>query len=256
MSFATDVKSSSELLKGKWVLITGASKGVGEGIAVTFAKHGACVALVARSQDKLEQTAEACKKAGAPEVDVVSCDMTSSKAIDEMAKTLLERHQCMDVLVNSAGIFPMTGQTPLEGDPDEWEQNIQINLTGPMRLTRRLTPAMAAKGEGYHINISSSAGKHPSPKQCAYSAAKWGMTGFALSSAKALKEHGIRVMTIFPSVVDTDLARKRMEKEDLNPDNMIKVEDVCELVLLPFRVSANSVPQEVVLDVMKDPTEM
>ena len=47
-----------------------------------------------------------------------------------------------------------------------------------------------------------------------------------------------------------------MEKEDLNPDNMIKVEDVCELVLLPFRVSANSVPQEVVLDVMKDPTEM
>ena len=53
-----------------------------------------------------------------------------------------------------------------------------------MRLTRRLTPAMAAKGEGYHINISSSAGKHPSPKQCAYSAAKWGMTGFALSSAK------------------------------------------------------------------------
>ena len=55
MSFATDVKSSSELLKGKWVLITGASKGVGEGIAVTFAKHGACVALVARSQDKLEQ---------------------------------------------------------------------------------------------------------------------------------------------------------------------------------------------------------
>ncbi len=70
------------------------------------------------------------------------------------------------------------------GDPDEWEQNIQINLTGPMRLTRRLTPAMAEKGEGYHINISSSAGKHPSPKQCAYSAAKWGMTGFALSSAK------------------------------------------------------------------------
>ena len=63
----------------------------------------------------LLQTAEACKKAGAPEVDVVSCDMTSSKAIDEMAKTLLERHQCMDVLVNSAGIFPMTGQTPLEG---------------------------------------------------------------------------------------------------------------------------------------------
>lgn len=55
MSFATDVKSSSELLKGKWVLITGASKGVGEGIAVTFAKHGACVALVARSQDKLEE---------------------------------------------------------------------------------------------------------------------------------------------------------------------------------------------------------
>jgi len=70
------------------------------------------------------------------------------------------------------------------GDPDEWEENIQINLIGPMRLTRRLTPAMAEKGEGYHINISSSAGKHPSPKQCAYSAAKWGMTGFALSSAK------------------------------------------------------------------------
>ena len=72
----------------------------------------------------------------------------------------------------------------LSGDPDEWEENMQVNLIGPMRLTRRLTPPMAEKGEGYHINISSSAGKHPSPKQCAYSAAKWGMTGFSLSSAK------------------------------------------------------------------------
>lgn len=79
-------------------------------------------------------------------------------------------------------------QMVLVGDPDEWEQNIQINLTGPMRLTRRLTPAMAEKGEGYHINISSSAGKHPSPSQCAYSAAKWGMTGFALSAAKVTND--------------------------------------------------------------------
>ena len=74
----------------------------------------------------------------------------------------------------------------LSGDPDEWEENMQVNLIGPMRLTRRLSPPMAEKGEGYHINISSSAGKHPSPKQCAYAAAKWGMTGFALSSAKVL----------------------------------------------------------------------
>ena len=63
-----------------------------------------------------------------------------------------------------------------------------------MRLTRRLTPAMADKGEGYHINISSSAGKHPSPKQCAYSAAKWGMTGFALSSAKVRFESWMRIL--------------------------------------------------------------
>lgn len=244
----------SNLLKGKWVLVTGASKGVGEGIAITYAKQGASIALVARSEDKLQDTAEACKSAGAPAVEIYPCDMTSSKSIDQLAETLLHSHGCIDVLVNCAGIFPMTGQTPLEGDPDEWEQNIQINLTAPMRLTRRLTPAMVKKGEGYHVNISSSAGKHPSPKQCAYSAAKWGMNGFALSSAKAMKEHGIRVMTIFPSVVDTALARKRMEKEDLNPDNMIRTEDVCELVMLPFKVSANAVPQEIVLDAMKNPS--
>jgi len=159
------LEAKGELLKGKWVFI-----------AVKFAQQGAKIALVARSQDKLEdvsvhcicimlaaavalaprmpkslcqvcynsakpevtvgqmqlrivkwiwqrqehfvcllQTAEACKKAGAPEVDVVPCDMKSSKSIDEMAKTLLDRHKCMDVLVNSAGIFPMEGQTPLEG---------------------------------------------------------------------------------------------------------------------------------------------
>lgn len=61
------------------------------------------------------QTAEACKKAGAPEVDVVPCDMSSSKSIDELAKTLLDKHKCIYVLVNSAGIFPLQGQTPLEG---------------------------------------------------------------------------------------------------------------------------------------------
>ena len=70
------------------------------------------------------------------------------------------------------------------GDPDEWEQNIYINLVGPMRLMRRLSPAMADKGEGYHIILSSSAGKSPKPAQCAYAGAKWGMTGFALSAAK------------------------------------------------------------------------
>ncbi|KAL3155118.1 hypothetical protein ABBQ38_011176 [Trebouxia sp. C0009 RCD-2024] len=245
---------SSGLLKGKWALVTGASKGLGKAIAITYAKQGASIALAARSEDKLKDVAEACKKAGAPEVDVLPIDMMSSKSIDTLAATLLERHKCIDVLVNCAGIFPMSGQTPLEGDPDEWDENMQVNLLGPMRLTRRLTPAMAEKKEGYHINISSSAGKHPSPSQCAYSAAKWGMTGFSLSSAKALKEHGIRVVTIFPSMADTPLARKRMEKEDLNPDNMIKPEDVCELVLLPFKVSANAVPQEIVLDAMKNPS--
>ena len=65
----------------------------------------------------LLQVAEACKKAGAPEVDVLPIDMTSSQSIDTLAKTLLERHKCIDVLVNCAGIFPMSGQTPLEGMP-------------------------------------------------------------------------------------------------------------------------------------------
>ena len=77
------------------------------------------------------------------------------------------------------------------GDPDEWEQNIYINLIGPMRLMRRLSPAMADKGEGYHIILSSSAGKHANPKQCAYAGAKWGMTGFGLSAAKVIATTGL-----------------------------------------------------------------
>ena len=73
------------------------------------------VTAVRVPKDLCWQVAEACKKAGAPEVDILPIDMKSSKSIDTLAKTLLERHKCIDVLVNCAGIFPMTGQTPLEG---------------------------------------------------------------------------------------------------------------------------------------------
>eukprot|EP00803_Ostreobium_quekettii_P011274 evm.model.scf_135.5 EVM.evm.TU.scf_135.5 scf_135:40700-42923(+) len=247
------------MLKGKWCLVTGGGRGIGRSIALALAKESASLALTARSLEQLESVAAECKAAGAPEVEVHTADVTDPKAMDGLAAKLLEKHGCVSVLVNNAGILA-NGMSALEGDPDEWEKMVVADLTTPMRLTRLLAPAMVERKDGAIINISSILGVDPWGHTAAYCAAKFGLRGWSLSCHETLRRSNVKVVCINPGVVRTSLAGGLPA---MVPEDMIIPDDVAEACLLALRTSAKCVPTEITLrnaqncaSMLYDPTEL
>lgn len=123
-----------------WALVTGASSGMGPVIAVALAKEGCNIALAARSKEKMDSVAADCKAAGAPEVEVLPCDLSDPSAVTSLAEGLISRHDGVEILINNAG--NMVNGNPLDGDPDKWEQMMQLNVNAPMR-SPKATPTPA-----------------------------------------------------------------------------------------------------------------
>ncbi|GAB4823798.1 hypothetical protein N2152v2_010844 [Parachlorella kessleri] len=200
--------------------------------------------------DKLEEVAKRCKDAGAPSCEILQLDQADPASIDKLAEeTLMRLGGAPDVLVNNAGVS-QGGADLLTGDPDGWDTTVDINLMGPMRLTRRIAPAMAKRGSGVIINTGSMAGTKPMEKNVHYAASKWGIRGWTLGTYEELRKHGIKTMVIEPGFVATDMT---VHQEGVNPDLMIRQEDMAAAALLPFKMSATGLPLEVVLKLAKSP---
>jgi short-subunit dehydrogenase len=230
-----------EQLKGKWALITGASRGVGWTIAEKFASEGANLILVARSADSLEKLAAELKgKAG--EIDIIPTDMSDSAAIDDLAKKVLEKYGGVDILVNNAGILAANGDSPLEGDPDEWDKLFKLNLSAPLRLTRRLAPSLVERKGGAIINTGSMAAVAANPEQCSYVATKHALLGFSISAFEVLRHHGIKVCIINPAYINSSMTSVRT---DAYFDKMIYPADVAEAAMLVIRTSFNCCPTQI-----------
>eukprot|EP00192_Tetraselmis_astigmatica_P019167 CAMPEP_0117677296 /NCGR_PEP_ID=MMETSP0804-20121206/16670_1 /TAXON_ID=1074897 /ORGANISM="Tetraselmis astigmatica, Strain CCMP880" /LENGTH=230 /DNA_ID=CAMNT_0005486571 /DNA_START=46 /DNA_END=735 /DNA_ORIENTATION=+ len=227
---------------GQWALVTGGGRGVGKAIALALAKKGFSVALTSRSQEQLDKVAGACKEAGAPEVLVLPCDLCSAAAVDEMADQFLAKAGSgVEVLVNNAG--SLASGSPLEGEPDEWDRMMALNLSTPMRLTRRLTPTMAANMKGYVINIGSIAAIEPmSGTSAAYAAAKHGLRGWSISSYLTLRHKNIKCMLINPAFVNTELVAN---VPNTIPERMIQPSDIAAAVDFVLSSSGGCVPEEI-----------
>lgn len=229
------------MLKGLRAVVTGASTGIRRAVAVCFAREGARVLLAARSEKALAQTVADCLAAGAPEAIAVPCDLTAPEGVDALSARVLELGPC-DVLVNNAGMGANGNGT--EGDPDEWDRMLYLNLHAPMRLTRRLAPSMIKQKQGVILNIGSIAGVEPmSGPSAAYAAAKHGLRGWSTSIYQSLRYQNVKVCLVSPAFVDTPL----VAAPGFIRERMIKPEDLAEVCLLPFRMSSASVPTEVTL---------
>ncbi len=235
-------------LNEQTALITGASRGIGRAIAKALAAEGAAVVLAARSRDALEETAAACRQAGARLAQVEVVDLGDGQAIDALASRLVEAHGVIDVLVNNAGMS-LSGHA-LEGDPDEWDERLLVNLAAPMRLTRRLAPAMRAAQRGTIINIGSVAAIEGMTENGAYAASKHGLRGWSLSCYRKLRHEGIKVVLINPAFVDTDMTAG---VEGADRSKMLQPEDIAEAAMLAIRTSAACVPEEITLRLAKPP---
>jgi len=188
-------------IKGKVVLITGASEGIGLATARRFAEAGAKLALVARSAAKLEALADELKAAGAEAISVPS-DVSVPEQVKNAVAETVRHYGRIDVLINNAG--QSAAGTVADVDPDHLRQIIDLNIFGPLIAMQAAIPIMRKHGGGLIINVSSMVSKMRLPGLGAYAATKAALNLLSDTARGELAPDNIRVITIFPRMTATD----------------------------------------------------
>ncbi len=220
-------------MKGKTALITGAGKGIGRAIALALAKEGVNIGLLARTKSDLEKVSSEIEALGV-ETSIVTADVTQIRSVNEAVEQVQQELGFVDILINNAGTASFGKFLDLE--PDQWEHIIKVNLMGPYYVTRAVLPAMISKKTGDIVNISSTAGQRGSAVTSAYSASKFGLIGLSESLMQEVRKHNIRVTTLTPSTVATDLAVE-LKLTDGNPDKVMQPEDFAEFVVCQLKLN-------------------
>jgi 3-oxoacyl-[acyl-carrier protein] reductase len=220
-------------IKGRNALITGAGKGIGKAVALALAAEGVNVALLARTENDLKQTAAEAKALGVKAV-IVTADVADITSVNDAVAKVLLAFGNIDILINNAGVG-VFGKF-LELEPEEWERVIKVNLMGVYYATRAVLPGMITRESGDIINISSTAGLRGAATTSAYSASKFAVIGLTESLMQEVRKHNIRVTALTPSTVATDMA-KDLNLTDGNLDKVMQPEDVAELIVAQLKLN-------------------
>lgn len=191
-------------LDGKVALVTGAARGLGAAIARRFAAEGARVLATDTDEEGVRQLAD---ELGA---HARAHDVTSEAAWDEVAGWAVEMHGQVDVLVNNAGVL-LTARLQ-ETTLEDFRRVQEVNQVGVFLGMRTIAPLMAKRGSGSIINMSSLAGRMGSPYLTAYAASKWAVRGMTKCVAKELAAAGVRVNSLHPGQIDTDMHARQLER--------------------------------------------
>jgi short-subunit dehydrogenase len=192
-------------LKGKVVLITGASSGFGEDAARLFARQGCKVILAARRVDRLHALDQKIEDEGGESL-VIPVDVTDRAEIEIMVQSALDIYGQIDILFNNAGFGRLNWLEDMDPQRDI-ELQVQANLLGVIQVTRAVLPHMLARGSGHIINMSSIAGLIAAPMYTIYSATKFGVRAFTDALRREVYPFGIRVSTIFPGPARTEFGQ-------------------------------------------------
>jgi len=182
------------------VIITGASRGIGRGIATALARRGHTIGAIARSHADLAELASQILSAGGICHTAVA-DVSSQAECEIAVAALTAQLGHVDALVNNAGMI--IRQDVMTIAPDDWRAMMATNINGVFYMCRATIPAMIARGSGHIVNISSISGRLPLAGGSGYAASKYAVTGFSESLFLELREHGIKVTVVFPGSVDT-----------------------------------------------------
>jgi len=191
--------------RGRVAIVTGASSGIGRAIALDLAGRGTTVVAVARRADLLEEVARECKEK-APSSEAVVTDVGDRAAVEKLIAGVLERHGKVDLLINNAGI-PMRVQA-MRLTSDQIERVMRINFLGAAWAITAVLPSMLARHDGHIVNVSSVAGRVGSPRESAYTASKFAMTGFSEVLSADLQGSGVQVHVVYPGPIKTEIWEK------------------------------------------------
>lgn len=188
-------------LKNKVTVITGPAKGMGRAISLAFAKEGAQLVLAGRDLAAIEPVAQEARALGVT-VHVVPCDMTDPAQTEALAQQTLAAFGRIDILVNVAGGSGPIGKTGWETSTDEFNQIVELNMTGCFNTLHAVLPSMVAQRYGKVVNVGGTFGMRGRAGRMAYSASKWGLRGITKSFALEAGPHNINVNCVAPGMVD------------------------------------------------------
>lgn len=209
-----------QMLKGKKVLITGGTAGIGKQIAITFAEQGACVAIFGTNKERAEKVLLELKEAAtSADQDFLAeiVDVSHKESIDAAIADILSKWGQLDVLVNNAGIT--RDGLLMKMSEEQWDQVIDVNLKSVFNTCQALVRPMMKARSGKIINISSIVGLTGNAGQVNYSASKSGVIGFTKSLAQELATRGICVNCIAPGFIET---RMTDELTDAQKEGILK----------------------------------
>ena len=195
-------------LTGKIAIVTGASRGIGRGLAMALAARGAVVVAAARGENAAGTVAEIVAAGGAAEAATV--DVTDSESVTALMAGTVERHGRIDILVNNAGVA--RDQLVLRMKRDDWDSVIAANLTGAFVCAQAAVKTMVRQRSGRIISISSVVGQMGNAGQVNYAASKAGLIGLTKALAKEVASRGITVNAVTPGLIDTDMTKAITDK--------------------------------------------
>jgi short-subunit dehydrogenase len=236
----------SQELKGKVAIVTGASRGIGKALASTCASLGANVAIAARQEGPLKETADEISKKYKVEVLPVVCDVTKLEDLQNLVNKTKEKFGKIDILINNAGV---SSQYPFHEQPiEDFERLAHTNYLGYVRLIRLVINDMMKQKSGAIINmVSGSTLCDPLPRNfLAYSSLKVGLRAFLKGLFWEIRDYGIKVTSLLPGVTDTDLTGKLKEISQ-DSSRLMTTEAIENAVKFALTVPANVCPLEIAI---------
>ena len=205
-------------------VITGAGRGIGRATALDLHRRGFDLVLVARTESDLRETDAS---AGGTAL-CVPADVSRPESADTIVSRTLQIFGRVDALVHAAGVAPMLDVEQIT--PERWREVIDTNLSAAVYLARAVWPRFKAQGSGVIVNVSSFSARDPFPGLAAYAAAKGGVNLLSLALARAGAAHGIRVHTVAPAAVETEMFRKLVPHEKYPTERTLAPADVAHVI--------------------------
>ncbi|MBT3742204.1 MAG: 3-ketoacyl-ACP reductase [Polaribacter sp.] len=220
-------------LKSRKAIITGGGRGLGKATAIAFAKEGIDIAITGRNEAVLKETVSELEMFGIQAIYAVF-DVSNYEEVKRGIKSILDSLGSVDILVNNAGIAAFG--TFNEMEVSEWSQIIQTNLMGMYYVTKEILPYLINQNKGDIINVSSTAGLNGNANTSAYSASKFAVIGMSESLMKEVRKNNIRVCTLTPSTIVSDMSIELGIANKGSEDSVLQPEDFAELIVAGLKL--------------------
>ncbi|HEV8267936.1 MAG TPA: SDR family NAD(P)-dependent oxidoreductase [Thermoanaerobaculia bacterium] len=220
--------NAGRVLEGETAVITGAGRGIGRAIALSFARAGAAIVAASRTTAEVEETAREVRAEGG-RAFAVTADVTRKAEVDSLVELALKETGRLDVVVNNAGVFVWKALALLE--ESEWDRILNTNLKASYLLIHAALPALTRSGRGRVVNIASIHGTVGDANVVAHCAAKFGLIGLTKALARELREVGVTVNAVCPGSTDNKSRETESVKRQFPLKEKLAADDVAQAAL-------------------------